>query len=583
MNKVWSLDKLYKGFKDPKFIKDEKELDKLIKEYTSFTNNIGKDEYKDLRKYIEYSIKLRELVDLLTAYPGLRSEANTRDSEAKAVMGRLMQKISNLSAPDAKAVKFISSIKDVDKYIKKDSLLLEHEFFIKEIQELAKHTLTPDAENILSLYQISGSRAWGELQGYLTATVPVEYKGKIENLSSIRNMAYNASKAIRKSAYEAEIKAYDRIKDGIAYSLNSIKLEIINEMRLRKFKSPLDQTLKRERMSEKTLNALISAMEEYLPKFWQYLRAKAKLLGYNNGLPWYELFAPLKSNIKKFTTQECKDFLVNLFATFDKEESDFIKGAFDNEWIDFFPRDGKVGGAFCAGIHKIGESRILTNFGGELGDCITLAHELGHGFHDHFLSKQSVLNIDTPMCLAETASTFNELVAVNAAIEQEKSKVNKRALIEIQLQDATQIICDIYSRYLFETKVFAERNDKFMLPDELCKIMTEAQKKAYGNGLDQKCLHPYMWACKSHYYSGLSFYNFPYAFGGLFARGLYAQYLKEGDKFIPKYKKMLSSTGLMPIEDVAKIAGIDITKKEFWKSSLQILADEINEFKRLCK
>mgnify|MGYP002624737742 CR=1 FL=1 len=298
-----------------------------------------------------------------------------------------------------------------------------------------------------------------------------------------------------------------------------------------------------------TLDALLTAIEEYLPKFWEYMKAKAKLLGYENGLPFYEMFAPLEGNDTVFTVEDARDYLVELFSTFDEEETDMIRRAFDESWIDFYPHEGKVGGAFCAGLPTVKQSRVLTNFGGTLGDIVTLAHELGHAFHNYCLSDNSLLNQDVSMPVAETASTFNEVVAMNAAISAENDPLVRRALIENQLQDANQIICDIYSRYLFETAVFENREKEFMFADRLCELMLEAQRKAYGNGLDPQYLHPYMWACKSHYYSGhLSFYNFPYAFGGLFSRGLYAKYLKEGEAFVPLYKKLLKATGTTTVE-----------------------------------
>ena len=384
--------------------------------------------------------------------------------------------------------------------------------------------------------------------------------------------------------YEAELKAYDRIKDSIAYSLNSIKLEVINHCKLRGYESPLAETLEDSHMKRETLDALLGAMEEYLPKFWEYMKAKARLLGHENGLPFYDLFAPLEGNDDVYTTEDAKDYLVKLFSGFDREETEMIARAFDEAWIDFYPREGKVGGAFCAPLVSLKESRVLTNFGGTLGDVITLAHELGHAFHNHCLRDNSVLNLDVSMPVAETASTFNEVVAMNAAISAEKDPKARRALIESQLMDANQIICDIYSRYLFEKSVFDNREDGFMFADRLCELMIDAQKKAYGDGLDPEYLHPYMWACKSHYYSGgLSYYNWPYAFGGLFARGLYAKYLHEGESFVPLYKKLLKATGTTTVEGAALVAGIDLTDREFWRSSLQILADEIDEFVELCR
>ena len=584
MNAEWSLEKLYAGYDDPKFAEDEERLNSVIGEMKAFGADLSGEPKEVLKKGIELSMNLNSLADLLFSYASLKQSVNTSDAEAAAVMGRLSQKMAETAVPSAAFIKYVASVENFDAVVESDPLLKEHAFYLGNLRAQDRYTLSPEVEQVISLYEISGSNAWGELQGYLTSTVPVEYEGGITNLSDIRNKAYDADPAVRKSAYEAELKAYDRIKDGIAYSLNSIKLEVLNRCKLRGYESPLDETLKNAHMKRETLDALIGAMQEYLPKFWAYLRAKAKLLGYEGGLPWYEMFAPLQGSDKKYTTEEAKEYLVSLFSTFDQEEADMIAGAFDHAWIDFFPHDGKVGGAFCAGIHAIGESRILTNYDGALGDVITLAHELGHGFHDYCLKDNTILNIDVSMPVAETASTFNEVVAMNAAIRAEQDPVSRRALIENQLQDACQIICDIYSRYLFETAVFENRSDEFMFADKLCEIMLDAQKKAYGDGLDEKILHPFMWACKSHYYSGgLSFYNFPYAFGGLFARGLYAKYLNEGEAFVPLYKKLLKATGSTTVEGAAEIAGIDLTDKDFWRASLQILADEIDEFIRLCE
>ena len=583
MNKEWSLEVLYKGYDDPKFESDEKEVDKLIEEFSECAKNLEGDPKEVLKKAIGITLKLNEKASDLFSFASLSQSTNTSDTKAASILGRLSAKMSATAVPNTTLTKYVSGLDNLQEIIDSDPLLKEHEFYLKDIKERDKYTLSPEVEKAISLYEISGSSAWSDLQSYLTSTVPVEYNGKTTNLSDIRNLAYDADPAVRKNAYEAELKAYDRIKDSIAFSLNSIKMEVIRHCQLRGYESPLDETLKNAHMKKETLDALLGAMKEYLPKFWEYMKAKAKLLGYENGLPFYEMFAPLKGNDKEYTTEDAKDYLVNLFSTFDSEETEMIARAFDDAWIDFYPHDGKVGGAFCADLTKNGESRILTNFGGSLGDVVTLAHELGHAFHNYCLRENSLLNRDVSMPVAETASTFNEVVAMNAAISAEKDPIAKRALIENQLQDATQIICDIYSRYLFETAIFENRENEFMFAGRLCELMTEAQKEAYGDGLDHNYLHPYMWCCKGHYYSGhLSFYNFPYAFGGLFARGLYAKYLKDGEEFVPLYKKLLKATGTTTVEGAAEVAGIDLTDINFWRSSLQILADEIDEFISLC-
>ena len=257
-----------------------------------------------------------------------------------------------------------------------------------------------------------------------------------------------------------------------------------------------------------------------------------------------------------------------------------VKSAFDDAWIDFYPREGKVGGAFDCGVPSAKQSRVLTNFDGSFSDVVTLAHELGHSFHDRQVFKNSILNQDYSMPVAETASTFNEVLVMSTAIKEAVDKDEKIALIESELMDACQIICDIYSRFRFEAAVFANREAKFMNADALCQLMLEAQKQSYGDGLDHNCMHPYMWVCKGHYY-GPTFYNFPYAFGGLFARGLYAQYLAEGESFVPKYKKLLYTTTVATVEDTAKVADIDLTDKECWRGALQTIADQIDLFCQL--
>ena len=260
-----------------------------------------------------------------------------------------------------------------------------------------------------------------------------------------------------------------------------------------------------------------------MPKFWDYLKATSHALGHEGGLPWYDLFAPMGHNSQQYTINTARDYLLEVFSSFDPALHDMVARAFAERWIDFYPHDGKRGGAFCSGIQPLRQSRILTNFDGSFSDVVTLAHELGHAFHNVNIYDHRPLNKGYSMPVAETASNFNECIVNGYAIAHAQSDAERMALIESQLSDTTQIICDILSRYLFESAVFEQRAGRFMDSDALCALMLDAQKKAYGDGLDHDVLHPYMWVCKSHYYSsGRSFYNFPYAFGGLFARGLYS-------------------------------------------------------------
>ncbi len=581
MNEVWNLDVIYQGFDDPVFAKDLETLKALVEEFAAFTGKLGETEpLFGLKEGIHLQEELTAVGMKLAEYASLRQSANATDPEAGSNLGRVMSVVSGAAAPEAAFKEWAAKLPGLMEIVEKDDTLKAYSFLFSNMERSSRYLLGNKAEEVMAKMELSGGNAWSDLQSYLTSTVPVSYRGETLNLSAVRNLAYDPDPQVRKDAFEAEIACYDRIKDAVAFALNSIKLETLSDCELRGYQSPLARTLEKADMQQQTLDAMLGAMDEYLPKFWQYLKAKGKALGHENGLPWYDLFAPMGSSSTKFTAQQARDFLVEQFEDFNPEEAKMIADAFDQEWIDFYPRSGKVGGAFCAGVECIGQSRILTNFDGAFGDVVTLAHELGHAYHNHCIREHRILNHGYSMPLAETASTFNECVVMASAISKAADKEEKLALIESQLQDATQIICDIYSRFRFEAAVFANRPQQFMHAQQLCQLMTDAQKQSYGDGLDENVLHPYMWVCKSHYY-GPTFYNFPYAFGGLFARGLYAQYEKEGKDFIPKYNKLLYTTTVATAEDTAKVAGIDLTDKQFWRDALQTIAEQIDLFCQL--
>lgn len=585
MRDTWSLDVLYTGFDDKRWSEDLKKLDDCVEKFLSFAAKLSDENEKET---IKEGLKLLEELESLSAqmmiFCELRGAADTRDKDSMSYEGVLSQKRNRTRAAETKFAEYVAARKNLEQDIKEDAFLTSYAYLLRNMAEDNRHLLSGDVEEALAKMDISGGAAWSSLQGYLTSSVEADLGGKKLTLSEVRNLAYSPSREERKAAYEAELACYDKIKDSVAYALNSIKMQDISECELRGFASPLAKTLYYARMKEETLNALLEAMTEYMPQFWRYLRLKAEKLGYADGLPWYELFAPLGKSTKRYTTEEARDYLITVFSSFSPDMAEMMKRAFAEDWIDFYPRNGKVGGAFCEALNSKKEFRVLTNFSGSFSDLVTLAHELGHGYHDFMVHDNEPLNMEYSMPVAETASTFNENVITGYAIDHTGDEEEKLALIESQLSDTAQIMCDIYSRFLFESEVVERRRDSFLFADELNEIMLDAQKKAYGNGLDENCLHPYMWVCKSHYYSAdLGFYNYPYAFGGLFARGLFAKYKKEGSAFVENYKKMLKNTPVMSVEDVAKICGIDLTDKEFWMMSLHSYDAEIDEFERLIK
>ncbi|MFU0827119.1 MAG: Oligoendopeptidase F [Lachnoclostridium sp.] len=584
MNSEWSLDILYKGYQDEAFQTDLKKIQELIRTIKEYTANLsGYSEEEAVPALISFLEQYSLLFTKLYFYVNLRQSTNTTDSETTAILGKLEELDSKISKEFSIIKKYLAKAKKLDQMIESDPKLKEYKFFLEENRKDAQFALSDDVEEVIAKLNLSAGSAWAMMQQYLTSTLEVDYNGEKTTLSAIRNLAYSPDAEVRKSAYEAELASYKKIKDAVAFSLNNLKSQVNTIVELRGYESPLSMTLIQSKMKQETLDAMFTAIKEYLPKFYAYLKRKAELLGHKNGLPWYDLFAPLGKSNRTFTIEEAKDYLVKHFRGFADDMADMIEQAFDERWIDFYPHAGKVGGAFCENLPFVKQSRILTNFDGTLSDVVTLAHELGHAYHGLQIQDHLPLNWDYSMPVAETASTFNETVIMNAAIEEATGK-EKLTLLESQLQDVTQIICDIYSRFLFESAVFEKRKNSFLFSDDLEQLMLDAQKTAYGDGLDHSVLHPYMWICKSHYYSeSLSFYNFPYAFGGLFARGLYAKYQKEGASFVPKYRALLHATTVSSVEDVAKMADIDLTTPDFWRESLKTVSDSIDLFMELSK
>lgn len=582
----WSLKEIYESFECEEFNNDINKLDEAIDDIKRWCNKAVNDKEnakKNLENYIMKFTIYNDLAMKLFSFVNLTISVDTKNKTALKYSDILERKFTELVESSTKFEKYISEIKDLDSILDSSSILKEHKFIINELKENSKYLLGDKEEKIIAKMKNTGSSAWSKLKDNLISTLMVEIDGKELPLTVVLNMAYDSDKEVRKKAYEAEIKSYKKVEEGVAACLNGIKGEVLTICDLRGYKSPLEKTLIDSRMDEESLNAMLSAMKESLPQFRKYLRRKAEILGYKNGLPFYELYAPIGKNEMKFTYEEACDFVEKKFRSFSDNLGDFAKKAINNSWIDVMPREGKVGGAFCENLHFIGESRFLLNYGNNFGDVVTMAHELGHGFHGECLNDETSLNSEYPMPIAETASTFCETIIKKAAIK-EATKEEALAILETEICDCTQVIVDIYSRFLFEKSVFEHRKESSLSVDEIKNLMLKAQKEAYGDGLDPEYLHPYMWAWKPHYYDAeYNYYNFPYAFGLLFAKGLYAEYIRKGESFTKEYEKLLSVTGKNKIADITKLVGIDIHNKEFWINSLKTIEEDIDEFMNLSK
>ena len=578
MNDRWDLSFLYPDFDDEQFKADLASLKGEAEKGIALLKDTSLSRRDILEQSVTHSEALSAKVDRLASFIYCTSAVDATNEKADAAMDQLSVAFTDLELAQSAFARFVAETGDLEQLIESSDILRPVGFALLEMKEQAAHLIPPEIEPWILQMQLSGGEAFSQLRDKLDSTLVVDYRDEKLPLAGVRGKAYDPDPAVRKDAYEAEIASYAKMELPMSYCLNSIKMEARTLAKARKFDSVLDMTLADSRMDRETLDALWTAVKEYLPHFRRYLKAKAKKLGHTNGLPFYDLFAPVGQSAKKYSIDECREILMRELGKFSPDMAAFVGHAFDARWIDLYPREGKTGGAFCSSVHYADRSLVMTNFQGSFSDVSTIAHELGHGWHNRCMAGLPYMMCDEPMPLAETASIFNETM-LSWQVLQSCTPEEKITLLENGLMEATQTVVDIYSRFLFEQEVIDTREDHAMSVEELKAAMLRAQEASYGDGLDPDVRHPYVWACKSHYYSsGYNFYNFPYAFGLLFGKGVFAQYLEKGPAFAEDYCRLLRSCGSAPVADVAASVGIDVRDPAFWRSSLEVLKQDIDTF-----
>ncbi|HKI54021.1 MAG TPA: M3 family oligoendopeptidase [Anaerolineales bacterium] len=472
----------------------------------------------------------------------------------------------------------------LDKSFEHGASAKEHAFILKEEAEQSKYLMSESEESLAAELSLSGGNAFSKLRSKTVSQVSVDFEldGEMQKLPSpaLINLRTHADEDVRRRGYEAENEAWKSVEETLAACLNGVKGEVITLNKRRGREDALHSSLEAARIDRDTLNAMLGAMKDSFPMFRKYYKHKAKLIG-KEKLAWWDIFAPVGKTDTRYTYEEARDFILDAFEKFSPELRTFSERAFENNWIDAEMREGKSSNGFCMEVQGVKESRIFINFDGSQNQLATIAHELGHAFHNEcaYQFEKTPLQQITPMTLAETASTFCETIVTEAVLKQVTDPQEELAILESQLNNAAEINVDIYSRFLFEKEVFERREKAELSVDEINEIMERAQKETYGDGLDERYLQKYMWTWKPHYYStGLSFYNYPYAFGLLFATGLYAIYQQRGDEFVNDYKKLLASTGEATAADLAATFGIDIRTKKFWEDSLAIIGKHVDRY-----
>lgn len=607
----WQLDSIYPGLGSPEYLADKSAFLDALAELEAYLDAHGigtsgppdggragtagprADEAETLARALELVMRLSELQAVLAVYLSLRVSTDSYDDAAQAELSALRALGARTGAAWARFKGWLKGV-DLDAAAARFEVVAAHRYPLERYRQEAERMLGHEAEALAAALDGSGGSAWARLYDDLTsrervraAVLPEEVAGETPEreygVPELRHLQSHPREDVRRRAYRAELELLGRNQLAFAAAMNGIKGQVGTLARQRGWRGPLEYSLFQHGITRESLGAMHEACEERFETLRGYLRAKASLLG-KERLAWYDLLAPLpQAASPAFTWAQAKDLVLDRFASYSAELASFARRAFESGWVDVPPRRGKRSGAFCSGVPVRHESRVMLNFGGNLSDVFTLAHELGHAYHNDckFRFGRTVLQSPTPMTLAETASIFCETLLFDGLMES-AGAAERLAVLEQNLQHATQLLLDIHTRFLFEAEVFERRRERELSPEEMSDAMERAQARVFGDALAEGERHPLMWAHKPHYYSSArSFYNYPYTFGWLFSLGLYARYRAEGEAFRRRYDELLSATGIASASDLARGFGIDIEDPGFWRESLGVVADRVDAFRAI--
>lgn len=528
-----------------------------------------------VRKMIEESRPLGEVIDVynrllavyetLGSYTGALYTTDTSNPEYVRAIGNVEAHSTEVSECENLFLSFLMERKDEIN----SPELKDYAYVLSHMLEDGRHRMSIAEESLAADLARSGSSAFSRLFDALTSSMNDDGR----TLTQLRSDAYSPDRNVRKSSYEREKKILHENRTALAAALNGIKGTCLTIEKRQGWSDPLEHSLFISRLSRKAFDALLEALERGLPVFRRYFRAKAALLGLDV-LEWYDLFAPLEAGDehREYSFADAREIIIRCYSSFSPAMGDFARKAFERRWIDAPPHSGKSGGAYDSAFPLVKESRVFTNFSFDYSSVFTLAHELGHAYHDSLVMSKPSLLSSYPMTLAETASIFAEQI-VFREILKESDEREAVSIIETFVSDAAQVCVDILSRFYFEKSLFEKRREGEVSADELSLLMKDAQDRSYGDAVRDK--HELMWAVKSHYYSAdFSYYNYPYAFGQLFALSLFSRSCSDA-AFASEYEKLLSITGMYSADDAALSIGCDISDVSFWMEGIELIGEYV--------
>ncbi|WP_019242677.1 MULTISPECIES: M3 family oligoendopeptidase [Bacillus] len=588
---VWDLEVFFEGgSKSPQFVTYVEGIKSEISELDSKVNSwqVASDEQdmKILKEILDILSDVKKKLFQSIAFVECLEAQNTKDLEAKKWNAKLTEISATLDG--------IQSILE-EKLMIMDENFFEHlvqnpsfrelSFILMETRRNAKEKLSVSEEKIIQKLSIDGYHGWSQLYDTVVGTVEIPFEENgVTSLLSVGQAANKFShpdRNVRKQIFMEWEKAWADKAELFAHALNHLAGFRLSVYENRGWDNVLKEPLAISRMTQDTLNSMWQAITENKEHLVKFLQRKAQLLGVEK-LSWYDLDAPLSmTEQQKLSYDEGAAFILKHFSSFGEQLTAFTKKAFEDRWIEAEDRSNKRPGGFCTDFSDSKQSRIFMTYSGTLNNVSTLAHELGHAFHSYALRDVHPLNGNYAMNVAETASTFAEMIVSDAAVNEAGTKEEKIAMLEDKVQRTIALLMNIHARFLFETRFYEERKSGTVSVERLNELMTEAQKEAYCDALED--YHPLFWASKLHFYiSDTPFYNFPYTFGYLFSLGIYEKALESKEGFEEKYMALLKDTGCMTSEDLAmKHLQEDITKMDFWQRAVGSCVKDIELFLEL--
>lgn len=576
----WELDSIYAGGASSPQLKQElKQAEELISKLRAMLKEADALQYD---RVVEQTRIVEEVLSILReadSFTACLMAQNMFDKEAVLLNDRM----KNLSASYTTVLtEYDRNLCDIENE-QWERFLSQPElqplaYNLNERRELAKHKMAPELEALAADLAIDGYHGWGDFYNTIVSRMTFTAEDGSElSAGQMSNRLDDRDREKRGAAFEQWEKGWQEQADLLTDTLNHLSGFRLKLYQNRGWSSYLEEPLHMNRMNEKTLQAMWQAVEKGKQLLIPYFERKAKLLGVDK-LQWHDVEAPLATASSTMSFDEAATFIIEQFGSFSSELADFAQEAFEKRWIEAEDRPGKRPGGFCTSLPRSKETRIFMTYSGTASNVSTLAHELGHAYHQHVMKDMPPLTQEYAMNVAETASTFAEMIVSDRALQRAQSKEEKLALVDDKIQRAVAFYMNIHARFIFESAMYEKRAEGPLTTEALNELMVAAQKEAF---LDQLSLyHPHFWAAKLHFYlTDVPFYNFPYTFGYLFSAGIYKRALKEGSSFAASYDALLQDTGRLQVEELAKKhLAVDLTKTDFWEEGASLVAEDVQLF-----